>query len=185
MKKILLLSLIFIIPLSCSTEKEEKRLSYKQIEKEKEAIIQTMRNYNTAYENKNFAALTETLADEVLFFGTDSSEVIRTFADFKKKMLQQWELFDELNYGKMKDVSIKMDDKGTWASIIFGIPLEVTIDKKSTKLFLRVQRTMKKEQGKWVISSGVVGLVNYKQGIALDKLLRERGSEEDTEKEES
>jgi len=161
MKRFLLLY-IFIIALISACCPEPKELTSKEIEYEKQAIVKVNQAYNKASENKNFAQMVETLADEVIFFGTDSAEVIKTFADFKAAMLKQWERYDKMIYGIIADVYIQMDNSASTASIIYGVPLTVTEKNNSTSeyYFLRVARTMKKQRGSWVISSGIVGIVS-------------------------
>ena len=166
----LLLSL-FIVLAACTPE--QKVLSKEETAKEHEAIIDVIKAYNKAMDEKNFYALTETLAGDVVFFGTDSAEVINTFADFKEKIKDQWRMFDNMLYGEMLDISIQMDPASPrLASIIFGIPLKITIGDKTTNLFMRMNRTLKKENGHWVIVSGVVGTASYKQILILKGLLK-------------
>jgi len=174
MKKILTTFFMLVFIIACTPQEEELTLS--EIEKEKQAIIQVMREYNVAAEEKNFSHMIETLAGEVIFFGTDSAEVIKTFAEFKAKMEEQWQTFDKMKYGDLYDISIQMDDKATLASIIFGSPLEITIGTETAKLFIRVARTLRKEKDKWVIVSGIVGNADPKAGLLLqDMLLRKAG----------
>lgn len=169
MKRYLLYLFLFIFILSCAPEKNSIDFN-----KEKAAIVQVMKDYNKASEDKNFSAIVNTLASEVIFFGTDSAEIIKTFPEFKQKMLQQWESFDNMKYGDMVDVSIQMDPNAKLATIIFGVPLEITIGLHKTHLFLRVARTLKKEKDKWVIVSGIVGNADPKQGLKLQELLNEK-----------
>ncbi|ROL62104.1 hypothetical protein D9V86_02470 [Bacteroidetes/Chlorobi group bacterium ChocPot_Mid] len=172
MKKILTTFFILVFVYSCTPQKEE--LTLKDIEKEKQAIIQVMKDYNTAAEEKNFSHMIETLAGEVIFFGTDSAEVIKTFAEFKAKMEEQWKTFDKMKYGEMYDIDIQMDDNAKLASIIYGTPLEITIGDQTAKLFVRVARTLRKEKGKWVIVSGIVGNADPKAGILLQEMLMKK-----------
>ena len=168
----LLLSL-FIVLTACTPE--QKVLSKEEVDKEHEAIINVIKAYNKAMDEKNFYALTETLAGDVVFFGTDSAEVINTFADFKEKIKEQWKMFDKMLYGEMLDISIQMDPASPkLASIIFGIPQTITIGDTTATLFMRMNRTLKKERGNWVIVSGVVGTASHKQILILKNLLKAR-----------
>lgn len=148
--------LILILLSSCCPEPKE--LTADEMKKEQEAVVNVNRAYNKASEEKNFSSMVETLAGEVIFFGTDSAEVIRTFSDFKKQMLKQWEYYEKMQYGDLTDVSIQMDQNATFASIIFGVPVDLTRMGKLERHFLRVSRTLKKEKGKWVIVSGIVSI---------------------------
>jgi len=169
MKRILTTFFILVLVYGCTPQKEEMTLQ--DIENEKQAIVQVMKDYTKAAEEKNFAHMIETLAGEVIFFGTDSSEVIKTFAEFKAKMEEQWKTFDKMKYGDMLDIDIQLDDNATLASIIYGTPLEITIENETAKLFIRVARTLRKEKGKWVIVSGIVGHTDPKAGLLLQEML--------------
>ena len=169
MKRILTTFFILVFVYSCTPQKEEMTLQ--DIENEKQAIVQVMKDYTKAAEEKNFANMIETLAGEVIFFGTDSAEVIKTFAEFKAKMEEQWKAFDKMKYGDMLDIDIQLDENATLASIIYGTPLEITIENETAKLFIRVARTLRKEKGKWVIVSGIVGHTDPKAGLLLQEML--------------
>ncbi len=179
MKKTLTTFFILVFVLGCTPQKEE--LTMQDIDKEKQAIVQVMKEYNKAAEEKNFSDMIETLAGEVIFFGTDSSEVIKTFAEFKAKMEQQWKTFDKTKYGEMYDMDIQMDDNATFASIIYGTPLEITIGGETAKLFIRVARTLKKEKGKWVIVSGIVGHTDPQASLLLQQMLIKKSGDSPTD----
>ena len=172
MKLLLLFFSILLVFPACSPQ--EKELTADEIAKEKQAIIKVINDYNKATEEKNWSELVPTLASEVIFFGTDSNEVIKTFDEYKEKLLNQWKLFDKQKYGKMTDVSIMMDKNATLASIIYGIPFDVTVGDKSAHLFLRMQRTLKKENEKWLIISGIVGATNPREAVLLNSILEEK-----------
>jgi ketosteroid isomerase-like protein len=142
---------------ACGPKKEY--LSPLEIEKEKEKVIEVIKEYQVAYDEKNFGKVVETLADDVIFFGTDSSEVIKTFADFKKAIEKQWQEYDKIIYGEMRDVSIQMDDQGTLASIIFGTNADFIVGTDTSNYYLRIARVLKKSNEKWLIVSGIVGIV--------------------------
>ncbi len=161
MTKYLILLLTAIL-FSCSSN-EPVYLSQSELEKEKEKIKEVVQAYNQASENKNFAELVKTLHDEVIFFGTDSVEVIRTFADFKTAMEEQWEKFEKIDYGNITDVTIMMDDLGTMASIYFGVPCDITLNGITKHYYLRGHRTLKKNiKNNWVITSGLLSIVSEK-----------------------
>lgn len=168
MKRIILSLFMILILVSCG-KPEKKFLSPDQIAKEKEKVKKVVEAYNEASEEENFADLVETLADEVQFFGTDSSEIISTFPDFKRAMMKQWDQYDKISYGELKNVFIQMDDQATFASIYFGVPLTITIGDETNHYFLRGNRTLKKEKNKWVIVSGALSILSqYQVGAAVD-----------------
>lgn len=157
MKRFLLLFSLIVSLIIVSCCPEPKELTEDEVNMEKQAVINVVKAYNKAVEEKNFSKIVPTLAGEVIFFGTDSSEVIKTFADFKKQMMAQWNEYDNLIYGELADVSIQMDKNASFASIIFGLPVTITKGENTIELYLRVARTLKKEKEVWVIVSGIVG----------------------------
>lgn len=180
MKNVLLPFILLGFLWSCS-EREPKFLSAEQIKEEKQKIIQVNEAYNKASEKEDFAAMVKTLSDEVNFFGTDSAEVIKSFAEFKEKMIKQWETYDTIRYGAMTDVSIKMDKHGTLASIIFGVPLTVVLNGVENTYYLRVARTLEKKIDKWLISQGIVGIARTPEDEMTDSKMTNGKNEENTE----
>lgn len=156
MMKYLPLILIIVLLSSCNPGKDP--LTNDEIAKEKESVKQVIKVYNKAIEEENFAALLPTLSQDVSFFGTDSAEIITSLNEFKKKITDQFKQVENTKYGPMSDISIQMDNYGTYASIIFGMPVDMLLNGVPIHMFLRVARTLKKEDGKWVIVSGIIGV---------------------------
>jgi ketosteroid isomerase-like protein len=124
--------------------------------------VQVIENYNRASERKNFAELVNTLADSVTFFGTDEGEIITKFADFKKAIENQWNEYDYTRYTPLSDVYIVMDKNATIASILFGVNFEANKGGITENLYLRGARTLKKQDVKWVIVSGLLSVPRTK-----------------------
>ncbi len=178
-KLVLLLTTAYFLMVSCQSE--PRYLSQEQIDKEKKAVIETIKAYNRAAERKNFTEMVETLAGEVKFFGTDSGEVISSFAEYKDKMTAQWKEYDIMKYGDLTDVYIEVDPNANLASIVFGIPLYVKKANFEATYFLRVARTLKKENNKWAIVSGISSIprTNIQETVApilpgTDSVIKER-----------
>jgi ketosteroid isomerase-like protein len=170
MKRYLLFIFLAAVIYGCAPKKEE--LTTDQIQAEKDKIVKVIKDYNRAIEDKNFSAVVTTLAGEVYFFGTDSSEIIKTFPDFKDKINEQWKQFDKTKYGELEDVYIEMDPHAKLANIIFGIPMDITINGGTAHLYLRISRNLKKEEGKWVISSGIISNLSQDQYAKLEELIK-------------
>lgn len=156
MIKILPVLLMVLLFASCGPSRDP--LTVDELSKEKEAVKQVLKAYNKAFEDQNFAGILPTLSQDVIFFGTDSADVITSLNDFKRKITEQFKNVSNTKYGEMTDVSIQMDPYGYLASIIYGIPVNLTIGGKQEHMFLRVARTLKKEDNKWVIVSGIIGV---------------------------
>lgn len=155
----LILPIIALAVLLSTCAPEKDYLSPLEIENEKNLVKQVMEDYHRASEEKSFGKIVETLADEVIFFGTDSSEVIKTFADFKKAIEKQWQDYDAVKYGELRDVSIQMDDNATIASIIYGVNADFIRSGVTYNYYLRIARVLRKKGDKWLIVSGIVGIV--------------------------
>lgn len=158
MKSVFVLILALLMLNACGPTKK-KALTPLELEQEKQAVAKVLEDYNIAFENKDFSKVVETLADEVIFFGTDSSEVIKTFADYKAAIEKQWKYFDNVHYGPLKDISIQMDDNATLATIIYGVNADFTKGDSTHSYYLRVARILKKKADKWLIISGIVSIV--------------------------
>ena len=64
-----------------------------------------------------------------------------------------------------------MDRNATFASAIYGVPCQFTKGNNNANLYLRYQRTLKKENGRWVIYSGIVGIArSARTNQELEKL---------------
>lgn len=158
MLKYLLFITLSLMIFSCGPRPDD--LTTAEIAKEKEEIIATIKAFNKAMEQERFEGLVPHLSEDVIFFGTDSSEIIRSLSDFKKAITEQFNAVESLSYGEMSDISIQMDKRGTLASIIFGVPTTYKMVGAPTpeSYYFRVNRTLKKEGGKWVIVSGIVSI---------------------------
>jgi ketosteroid isomerase-like protein len=167
MKLFILLVTTVVLFSSCGPKQEF--LSPLEIENEKNNVKAVITDYHRAFEEKNFGKVVETLADEVIFFGTDSAEVLKTFADFKKAIEKQWQDYDKIYYGELRDVSIQMDDNATLASIIYGVNADFVIGDESFNYYLRIARILRKKNHKWLIVSGIVGIVREEDPHLIKK----------------
>ncbi len=157
MKNFLILLFISILLYSCSDDKG-KALTYDQLEKEKEAIKNVITTYNEAFHNKNFSPIVDLMSKDVIFFGSDSTEIIKSIVDYKVAIDAEWSMYERVDYGEILDFSTFIDDRATIASVIYGLPATYYYNGSTQKVFLRYARTLKKESGKWVIISGIVGV---------------------------
>lgn len=170
---ILILTVSFV--LAC--QPKPKFLTPLEIQNEKEKVQNVILEFHKAFEEKNFGKLVETLADEVIFFGTDSSEIMRSFADFKRAIDKQWQEYEMIDYGDLLDVSMQMDDNATLATIIYGTKATIKKDGKEYQFYLRIARILRKTNDRWLIVSGIAGIVRsdvdakrvYEQNVPTPK----------------
>ncbi len=165
MKSLLIAIATATIILLTSCKPEQEFLSPQQILQEKEAVKNVIQKYNDAVEAESFSKVGETLAEEVKFFGTDSAEIITTYSQFQEAMTKQWEEYDKIDYGPMHDVFIDMDPNGQIATIMYGMPVDLVKNNIHKHVYVRVQRTLKKQKGSWLIYSGIMGLANNEEII--------------------
>ena len=156
MAKYLPFFILMLIITSCGPSIEP--LTPQELATEKESVLEVIKAYNKASQEKDFAGILPTLSDDVVFFGTDSAEVIKNLNEFKAKITEQFNNVDEIRYGEMSDVSVIIDPYGNFASVIYGMPLTVVMGNVIEKMFVRVARTLRKEDGRWVIVSGIIGV---------------------------
>ncbi len=159
MKQVFITLILIAGILLSSCEPQKEILTAEKRKDEESKVITTINNYNKSNQEKNWYSLVETLADEVVFFGTDSAEVITSFADYKKAIEKQWQEYEKMNYGELQDISIQMDNEATLATIIYGQNVEVIKGSIVKNYYMRGARILKKEKNKWVIVSGIVGIV--------------------------
>lgn len=157
-RSLLCIGIVTMFLVGCGPSKPTE-LTGEQIAEEKEKVVQVIKDYNKAFEDKKFESIVRTLSDDVVFFGSDSSEVIKSLSDFKQSILDQWNTYD-IKYGEIYDKLIVMDNTGTLASIIYGTPATVKVKGSDSTLhyFFRVSRTLKKQDGRWMIASGIIGI---------------------------
>lgn len=155
MKNLLQIMSLLVFLISCGIEKKDEPPI--DLEAEKKAVHDVVVLYHKAAEELNFAKTEETLAENVIFYGTDSAETIKSRAEFQDKFKQQQTTY-KIKYLDLVDETILMDDKATVASIIYGMPINITYDGKEYHAFTRNAKNLKKEKGRWVISSGMIGL---------------------------
>jgi ketosteroid isomerase-like protein len=156
--KIYLTILLSAVLYLTSCQPDQSGLTADEKKKEEAEIIRVIESNNTASENKNFAELLKTLADSVAFFGTDQNEIIKTFAEYKEAIQKQWAAYEYTNFSNIYDVFITMDNNASVASIIYGVDLEAKSHGVTEKLFLRVSRNLLKQNGNWVIASGITSI---------------------------
>lgn len=160
MKKLFLLFSITLLSLTACMKNRTEDLNIEQVAKEKAKVLEVIKYYNTASNDKSFSRLIETLSEDVVFFGSDSSEVIHSLNDFKGMIQSQWEHFD-IQYGEMVDTWIEIDPSGTLASVIYGLPGTINMKNgEKQHVFFRISRTLGKRDGKWLIISGIVSITS-------------------------
>lgn len=158
MKKLILIACVSLLVLAGCMGNGTKPLTVEQTAKEKARVMEVIKQYNDASNKKSFSSIIETLDENVVFFGSDSTEIIHSLNDFKKMIQNQWNQLD-IQSGDMVDTWIQMDPTGTLASVIYGQPSVITLpDGRKQRVFFRIARTLKKQDNQWLIVSGIVSM---------------------------
>ncbi len=144
------------------------KLSPADIASEKQAIESLVNDFWKAYDTKDLAATTKVFSNsgELMFFGTDSAEVIRNIAEWESQAKNDWELFQSVKFGQMKNVSTVVSSDGELGSIVCEMPADLTIGGEQTHVLFRFAGTMRKEQAEWRLVQGMVAMATVGQSSA-------------------
>jgi ketosteroid isomerase-like protein len=145
-----------------------KQLSVDDLAKEKTAVEAVVSNFWKAYEAKDAEAMNKFLpqSSAIMFFGTDSAEVIKTSNDWKTQMKNDMQLFDAFKAGEPRNVATEVTGDGMLASTICEIPVEMKMGGKRAHSLTRMAFTMKKENDQWHIVQGMVAFATNGQSSA-------------------
>ena len=147
--------------------------------KEKVALEATIGSFESAYESKDMAAMKKLFSqsDDVAWFGTDSAEVIRGWAQWEKQMNDDWQLFETIKMAPPRNLSIILDPYAEMASAIFEAPTDVTMAGQSLHMLIRFSSALRKENGEWRFVQGTVGAASVGQSSAemVAKMKEEKG----------
>jgi len=120
------------------------------------------------YEAKDLAAVTRayTPSGELLFFGTDSAEIIKSVGQWENQAKNDWELSQRVKFGAMKNVSTLVSGNGELGSIVCELPADMTIGGQQSHALFRYAGTVKKEKGEWRLVHGIVAIATVGQSSA-------------------
>ena len=145
-----------------------KRLAVDDIAKEKKAVESVLVNFWKAYEMKDAAAMDKLLSPSsgLMFFGTDSAEVIKSIAQWEVQKKDDMQLFEAFKAGELRNVSSQIDSYGELASTVCEIPVDMTVGGQLSHSLARFAVTMKNENGEWHIIQGMVAFATMGQSSA-------------------
>ncbi len=155
MKNLLLSFFLVIFIVGCGVKQKDEPVV--NLDEERKAVHQVIADYHQGNTDENWFQVEKTLAENVVFFGTDSAETIKSRAEFQTKLKEQAAKY-KIKYLQILDETITMDDKATVASIIYGVPINIEFRGNVYHAFTRQSKTLKKENGNWLITSGIVGV---------------------------
>ena len=138
------------------------------IAREKTAIEAAITGFENAYQTKDGGAMKKLFSqsDDIAWFGTDSAEVIKGWAQWEKQMNDDWQVFESIRMGTPRNLSILVDNDAQMASAIFESPVDVTMAGQSPHMLFRFGSTLRKENGEWRFVQGTVAVASVGQSSA-------------------
>lgn len=150
-----LISLLVILALfsSCAS----KKLTQKDIAREKKAVESIAINYGKLVAAKDTDGVLRLISDspEFMFIGTDSSEVFKNKDQFKAHLEVDWQILEDLKVGELQNVSILISQDGELASMYYEVPWDMSLAGQTMQALVRFAMTMTKEHNEWHIIQGL------------------------------
>lgn len=170
MKKLFYLIIAASIITGCGEKEQEKQTVKVDLDSARHNIIVAINNFNIAYVKKDLEGMKKLLSGTVHMFGTDSSSIINSSADFEKELNRQWDKYGQVKIGAPNYLYIEVDKDAELANAIYQVLL-VWIDKgTSYQKALRFSNTYKKENGEWKLVHMIMQEpLNQSNGIQIRK----------------
>lgn len=164
MKHFFIVLITLIILSGCSN----KKFTDDQKNSEKEKIKTRIETFIAAYENKDMSAVISMLSasNSFFFFGSDVAEKNYNISDFQNQMDHDWQLFDKIDFGQIRNESIIISDSGDLAVAIYEIPVSASVGNSLSKFVLRMTNTFIKENGIWLLVQGMSSIPSVGESSA-------------------
>lgn len=147
---------LFIIVLLVSGCKSEK-LTSEQVNTEKSKIKTRIETFLISYSKKDMNTIVNMLSSskDFNFLGSDVSEINNNKSDFQNQLDQDWKLFDTVHFGEIRNLSMRISERGDLAVAVFDAPMTVVVKGNQSKFFFRMSNTFTKENGLWQLVQGL------------------------------
>jgi ketosteroid isomerase-like protein len=142
---ILFLALLY----GCGGKDQKQETNNVDLDSARHNIIAAINNFNAAYMKKDWEGIKKLLSGTVHIFGTDSSAIINSVADYEKQLQKEWGAYDQGKLGAPNYLYIEMDKDAELASAVFQVMFVSVAGGKSMQIALRFSNTYKKENGEW------------------------------------
>jgi ketosteroid isomerase-like protein len=158
----------FVIAASLLAGCAPKGVTPEQVAQEKEAIKTAIANYHKGYETKDAAVFKNLFsnAPDVMFFGTDLAEVLKSSAEVDTLKGYDFQLFESAKFGEIQHLAIQVSSDGSLASALYQVPLEMKMAGQTSTSMFRLAFTFKKEDGSWRIVQGMAAFPTTGQSSA-------------------
>lgn len=152
-------AILFIAALLVTGCKSEK-LSSDQINSEKDKIKARIESFLISYTKKDMNTIINMLSasKEFHFLGSDVSEINKNKSDFQNQLDQDWKLFDSVQFGEIRNLSIRISDCGDLAVAVYDAPMTVVVKGNQSKFFFRMSNTFVKENNLWQLVQGLASI---------------------------
>jgi ketosteroid isomerase-like protein len=139
-----------------------------EIAREKAAVTNAIWQLDKAYSAKDTAGVLAGAPDSgaILYFGTDSAEVMRSRADYLAQMRADWALMDSVKFGPFRNIDVLMSANGDVASVVAEQAADAYVGKQHQHSFWRFARGLKKMNGRWVIVQSMPSVPTVGQSSA-------------------
>jgi hypothetical protein len=110
-----------------------------------------------AYEGKEMNSLVKMLSTskEFFYFGSDIAEVNQSTTDFQNQIDQDWKLFDNIDFGEIRNLSIRISSSADLAAAVYEVPVTADIKGVQTKFMMRMSLIFVNENGLWQLVQGM------------------------------
>ena len=151
---------IFIACLALLAGCDSSKLSKNLINIEKDKIRDRIDLFLLSYEKKDPHTLLSIIStsQDFYFLGSDVSEVSRSNADYQNQLERDWKLFDSIEFGEIRKISIQVSKDGDIADALYEVPITTIVQGSQSKFFLRISSTFIKEDGIWMLIQGMVSI---------------------------
>ena len=151
-----------------------------QITKEKDAVESQILKLLKGFDTKDIDTMLTlfSTSDELLAFGTDAAEVLRSLSDWEDQLKYDFQLFESAKFGELQNLSIQVSKSGDLAAVLFETPADIVFAGESSHAIWRFSSTLKKEDEKWLIVHLLAAIASEGQSSAeIVEQMKETGTE--------
>ncbi len=155
---------------------DNNKLTQDQINTEKNVIIARIESFIVSYQKKDLSTILSMLSssNDFLFFGSDLAEIVKSKADFQNQLIQDWKLFESIQFGDLRNVDILISNSGDFANSIFEVPMKAVISETPSSITIRMDLCFLKEDRVWKIRQALVSIPSV--GQSSSELVQSEGS---------
>ncbi len=150
--------------ISCDSD----RLNHNQLNAEKDVIRARIDSFLVSYQSKDLNTILSMLpsSKNFFFFGSDIAEINKSKFDFQNQLVQDWKLFESIEFGDPKNFDVAVSKSGEFANALFEVPMKVVINKIPSSFTMRFDLCFTKEDEVWKIQQGLVYVPSIGQSSA-------------------